>query len=124
MTLCHPVFPVNVLTLTTARRRHPHRTLNAGASATCATTIRGRKVRAMSAPLEPLGARIRRLRQERGLGQDRLAIEAKVDQSGLSKVERGKEKRFGEIQLRRIAAVLSIPYERLIDGTDFHASRT
>ena len=68
---------------------------------------------------EPLGARIRRLRQERKLSQDRLAIEAHVDQSGLSKLERGKEKRMGEKPLRRIAAVLKVPFEDLVARTDF-----
>ena len=67
---------------------------------------------------EPLGTKIRRLRQERKLSQDRLAIEAHVDQSGLSKLERGKEKRMGETPLRRIAAVLRIPFEELVAGTD------
>lgn len=51
-----------------------------------------------------LEARIRRLRTERGLGQERLAIEAGVDQSGLSKFERRKDNRtVGEAALRRLA---------------------
>lgn len=73
----------------------------------------------MTDSLEPLGQRIRRLRLGRDLGQDRLAIEAKVDQSGLSKLERGKERRFGEVQLRRIAAVLNVSFEDLVTGTDY-----
>lgn len=69
-------------------------------------------------PPEQLGARIRRLRGERGLGQERLAIEANVDQSGLSKFERGKENRaLSENALRRIAAVLGLTFEQLVDGT-------
>ena len=55
---------------------------------------------------EPIGARVRRLRQERGLAQDRLALEANVDQSGLSKFERGKSRHWGRAPLGRIAAVL------------------
>ena len=69
--------------------------------------------------MEPLGARIRRLRQEKGLPQDRLALKANVDQSGLSKFERGKSERLGPTPLRRIAAVLEVSFEQLIEGTDY-----
>lgn len=69
---------------------------------------------------ELLGTRIRRLRGERGLGQERLAIEAKVDQSGLSKFERGKDNRsIGEASLRRLASVLGTSYEEFVAGTEF-----
>ena len=68
---------------------------------------------------ERLGAKIRRLRIERKLGQDRLAIEARTDQSGLSKFERGVEKRLSEATLRRIANVLELSYEDLLAGTEF-----
>jgi transcriptional regulator with XRE-family HTH domain len=71
------------------------------------------------APIESLGARIKRLRAERKLSQDRLAIESHIDQSGLSKFERGRDRSMGEIPLRRIAAVLKVSFEELIDGTDF-----
>ena len=67
---------------------------------------------------EPLGAKIRRLRTERGLSQDRLAIEANVDQSGLSKFERGRERTMGEVQLARIAKVLRLDLGELFSGTD------
>lgn len=76
-----------------------------------------------SAPLEPLGARIRRLRVEREITQERLSIEAHVDQSGLSKFERGHG-RLGPIPLRRIAAVLGIPLEELTAGSDFRDSES
>lgn len=69
--------------------------------------------------IESLGQRIKRLRMERRLAQDRLAIEAHVDQSGLSKFERGKDRGMGEIPLRRIAAVLRVSFEDLIAGTDY-----
>src|SRR5687768_6629032 len=73
---------------------------------------------------ESLGARIRRLRGERGLGQERLAIEANVDQSGLSKFERGRENRaISDAALGRIAAVLQLSFESLIDGTDYRSAR-
>lgn len=69
---------------------------------------------------EPLGARIRRLRAERGIGQERLAIESNVDQSGLSKFERGRDKRgIGEGALRRVASALGLAFEALVEGTDY-----
>jgi transcriptional regulator with XRE-family HTH domain len=70
------------------------------------------------AGLEPLGQRVRLLRKERGLAQDRLAIEAHVDQSGLSKFERGG-RALGPIPLRRIAAVLGVSFADMVRGTDF-----
>ena len=76
-----------------------------------------------SSGAEALGGKIRRLRGELGLGQERLAIEANIDQSGLSKFERGKEKRaLSEAALRRIAAVLQVSFENLVDATDYRAS--
>jgi transcriptional regulator with XRE-family HTH domain len=68
--------------------------------------------------IQSLGSRIRQLRTEKGLGQDRLAVLAHVDQSGLSKLERGS-RGLGEVAVRRVAGVLGIEYEVLIAGTDF-----
>ncbi len=68
--------------------------------------------------VEPIGSRVRRLRIERGMPQDRLALEAHVDQSGLSKFERGARV-IGPTPLRRIAAVFKISYEELVAGSDF-----
>jgi transcriptional regulator with XRE-family HTH domain len=68
---------------------------------------------------ELLGAKIKRLRLERGLGQERLAIEAGIDQSGLSKFERGKDERgFSDSALERVASVLGMTLEQLVTGTD------
>jgi transcriptional regulator with XRE-family HTH domain len=69
---------------------------------------------------EPIGAKIRRLRQELGLPQDRLALKARVDQSGLSKFERGREgHRLGHEPLTRIAAALGMSLSDLVAGTDY-----
>jgi len=67
---------------------------------------------------EDLGSKIRRLRSERGVGQERLAIEANVDQSGLSKFERGRDRRLSKLALERIARILGLSLEQLMDGTD------
>lgn len=76
-----------------------------------------------SAPpsVEQIGVRVKRLRLERGMSQDRLAIDAHVDQSGLSKFERGREstRRLGRTAIERIARVLGTTYEELVAGTDY-----
>lgn len=69
--------------------------------------------------MEQLGTRIKRLRTERRIAQDRLAIEAHVDQSGLSKFERGREYKIGRPGLERIATVFGMTYHELTAGTDF-----
>jgi transcriptional regulator with XRE-family HTH domain len=73
--------------------------------------------------VEPIGARIKRLRQERKLVQDRLAIEARVDQSGLSKFERGVDQGLGPAPLGRIAKVLGLTLDELTAGTDWGLNR-
>jgi transcriptional regulator with XRE-family HTH domain len=73
--------------------------------------------------LEMIGSKVKRLRTEKGLSQDRLAIEAHVDQSGLSKFERGS-KPIGKTPLTRIASVLGVTFEELIAGTDFKTGRS
>jgi len=81
-----------------------------------------KQVSAHAGSTEPLGSKIRRLRVERNLGQERLAIEAGVDQSGLSKFERGKANRsIGESALRRLAGVLELSFEDLISDTNYKA---
>lgn len=69
---------------------------------------------------EALGAKIRRLRTERSLGQERLAIEANIDQSGLSKFEREKDRRgLSAAALERLAKVFGLSFEELVNGTDW-----
>jgi transcriptional regulator with XRE-family HTH domain len=68
---------------------------------------------------ERIGAKIRRLRQERKISQDRLSIEAHVDQSGLSKFERGGEREFAPQSLSRVAKVLGLTLDELTAGTDW-----
>jgi transcriptional regulator with XRE-family HTH domain len=72
----------------------------------------------MSKGYEPLGSRVRRLRLERGVGQERLALIAHVDQSALSKFERNS-KGVGEVALRRLADALGISFDDLVKGTDY-----
>lgn len=65
-----------------------------------------------------IGQRIRDLRTEQKLSQDRLALRANLDQSGLSKLERGVRDSISRPSLERIAEVLGIPLEELVAGTD------
>jgi|GEM_PF-1104644 len=74
--------------------------------------------------IEPIGARVKRLRQERKLVQDRLAIEATVDQSSLSKFERGVDQGLGPAPLGRIAKVLGVTLEELTANTDWRCQQT
>jgi transcriptional regulator with XRE-family HTH domain len=71
------------------------------------------------AQTEPLGSKVRRIRLERGLGQERLALLARIDQSGLSKFERNSGS-MSEASLRKIAQALEVSFERLLDDTDYN----
>ena len=68
--------------------------------------------------LERIGDRVRRLRTERSLSQDRVSLSANIDQSGFSKFERGVRS-LGEDALRRVASVLDVEFESMIKDTDF-----
>jgi transcriptional regulator with XRE-family HTH domain len=60
-----------------------------------------------------LSANIRALRKERKLAQERLALEAGVDRTVVSKIEREVSNPSLEI-LVKLAAVLKIPVARLL----------
>jgi DNA-binding XRE family transcriptional regulator len=74
-------------------------------------------------PVELIGAKIKRLRQEREIVQDQLAIEAGVDQSSLSMFERGVDQGLGPAPLARSAKVLGLTLEELTAGTDWSENR-
>ena len=69
--------------------------------------------------METIGQRIKRLRTERGIGQDRLALRADVDQSGLSKIERGVRKGLSLAFAERIADALEVPVADLLRDTNY-----
>jgi len=60
-----------------------------------------------------IGPTIRRLRQERGLSQEKLSETAQVSSGYLSKLERGVYKQPSFEVLSRIAAALEIPVAQL-----------
>ncbi|MFM0454957.1 helix-turn-helix transcriptional regulator [Paraburkholderia nemoris] len=64
--------------------------------------------------LVALGAAIRRVRRERGLSQEQLALSAEVDVSYLGRVERG-DNAAALLTLKRIADALQITMASLMD---------
>lgn len=66
---------------------------------------------------ELLGWNLRKLRVERGLSQEALALEAQVDRAYLGRVERGKENAtINTIQM--LAEVLQMPISELFRTPD------
>jgi transcriptional regulator with XRE-family HTH domain len=65
--------------------------------------------------LKALGARIRQMRQARGLSQEQLALEAGLDRSYVGGVERG-ERNISFVSLCRIARALKADVGALSAG--------
>lgn len=68
-------------------------------------------------PTEPLGRRIRRLREEQGLTQTRLAELSGLAQSAIAMIESGARANPTVVSLRHIAGALGISLPELLDGT-------
>jgi len=62
-----------------------------------------------------VGRNIRRLREERGLTQEKLAADAEIDLTYLGGIERGK-RNPSLLVLTRIAAALTVPPASLLYG--------
>jgi transcriptional regulator with XRE-family HTH domain len=60
-----------------------------------------------------LGRNVRRLRQQRGLTQEQLAFEAKIDLTYMGGIERGK-RNPSLLVMARIAEALSVPLTKLL----------
>ena len=60
-----------------------------------------------------LGKNVRRLRQQRGLTQEELAFEAKIDLTYVGGIERGK-RNPSLLVMARIADALSVPLTKLL----------
>jgi len=61
-----------------------------------------------------LGRNVRRLRQQKGLTQEKLAFEAKIDLTYMGGIERGK-RNPSLLVMARIADALSVPLPRLLE---------
>lgn len=70
------------------------------------------KTQELSGDAAALGRRVRELRQSKQFPQDRLALQANVDQSALSKLERGVRP-MPRGALERIATALGVSYDEL-----------
>lgn len=64
-----------------------------------------------------IGRRIRELRKERGLSQERFALEYGFDRSYLGAVERG-ERNISVLRLKKIAEVLGVEITDLFPKRD------
>ncbi len=60
-----------------------------------------------------LGRNVRRLRQQKGLTQEELAFEAKIDLTYMGGIERGR-RNPSLLVMARIADALSVPLPRLL----------
>lgn len=67
--------------------------------------------------LKKVGQRIRTLREQRGLSQEKLSFECGLHRTYVSSVERG-ERNIAVINLRKIASALGVPVAHLLIDTD------
>ena len=65
--------------------------------------------------LENFGAKLRSLREARGLSQERLALNCGLDRTYVGSVERG-ERNISLINIKRLAASLDVMVEELLIG--------
>ncbi len=71
----------------------------------------------MPDPLDTFAANLRRLRQERGLSQERLAHAADLNMTHVAKIERS-EREPGVRTVAKLAKALQISAGELFDGVD------
>ncbi len=67
---------------------------------------------------EEVGFNIRRIREERGLSQEKLAALAGLHRAYVGQIERG-EKNIGLKNLEKIAKALEVPVRFIVDVSDF-----
>jgi transcriptional regulator with XRE-family HTH domain len=75
----------------------------------------------VNADLEAVGRRIRSVREARGLGLDRLAVETRLSSAELSMAEHGRL-RLSSVQLHALTSVLHIS-PRVLFETQIDVSR-
>jgi transcriptional regulator with XRE-family HTH domain len=68
-------------------------------------------------PLDSFRSNLRRLREERGLSQEGLALECDLHMGHVSKIERG-ERNPGVRTVGRLARGLAVPAGALFEGID------
>jgi len=65
-----------------------------------------------------VGFNIRRIREKRGLSQEKLAALANLHRAYIGQIERG-EKNIGLKNLEKIAKALEVPVRFLVDVSEF-----
>ena len=68
-------------------------------------------------PLERLGDNVRKIRKDRGLSQERLALQADIDRSYISQLERGTRNVAFE-NILKIARALGVSLSHLVEGIE------
>jgi transcriptional regulator with XRE-family HTH domain len=68
--------------------------------------------------LTQLGRNVRALREHRAISQEHLALEAQLDRTYISQVERGK-RNVSIVNLCRLAHVLKVPPTALLEGIEW-----
>lgn len=71
----------------------------------------------MPDPLDVFAANLRRIREERGLSQERLAHTADLNMTHVAKIERS-EREPGVRTVSKLATTLEISADELFDGID------
>jgi len=67
---------------------------------------------------EEVGFKIRRIREKRGLSQEKLGALAGLHRAYIGQIERG-EKNIGLKNLEKIAKALEVPVRFLVDVSEF-----
>ena len=65
--------------------------------------------------LKRFGSRVRKVRQEKGLSQEELALEAGLDRSYIGGVERG-ERNISIVNLSKLSKALSVSPSKLLEN--------
>lgn len=65
--------------------------------------------------LKRFGSQVRKVRQEKGLSQEELALESDLDRSYIGGVERG-ERNLSLLNLFKLSKALSVPPSKLLEN--------
>ena len=68
-------------------------------------------------PLERLSDNVRKIRKDRGLSQEQLALQADIDRSYISQLERGTRNVAFE-NILKIARALGVSLSHLVEGIE------
>ena len=68
-------------------------------------------------PLERLGDNVRKIRKDRGLSQEQLALQADIDRSYISQLERDTRNVAFE-NILKIARALGVSLSHLVEGIE------